>query len=328
MTLVLTRSDVTEVIDMAEVIEAVEAAHRALTVGDAMQPARAAFQLAGHEALVVPMVAGIGSARVAGVKLMTDTPANRAAGRPVQQSAVLLVDLSTGAPEALVDGGLLTRFRTAAASAVATRHLSREDASCLGFIGTGGLARAHLEAIRLVRPVDRVVAWSRTVATASAFAEHARLQGVAVEVVDSPEAVVARADIVCTLTPSHEPVLEGAWLRPGMHVNAVGAPPRDDHREIDDEGVRRCRVVVDSVEVAREESGDVLIPYRNGVIGLHDFDVELGDVIAGRRPGRTDREEITLYNSVGLPIQDMAAVRVVVDKARAKGLGRDIDLGS
>lgn len=328
MTLVLSRSDVAQVIDMAEVIDGVERAHRALAVGDAVQPERSSFELAGHGVLVVPMAAGIGSAAVAGVKLMTDTPRNRAAGLPVQQSAILLADPVTGAPEALLDGALVTRYRTAAASAVATRHLARPGGGCLGFVGAGALARAHLDAIRLVRPVDRVVVWSRSAATVAAFAEHAELAGIAVEPVESPEAVVRAADVLCTLTPSRDPIVRGAWFRPGLHVNAVGAPPRPDHREIDSEGIRRSRVVVDRRDVAWRESGDVLIPHAAGEIDADHFAVELGDVINGTRPGRRSAAEITLYNSVGLAVQDMAAARIVLDRARAKGVGQQIDLSA
>ncbi|KQZ67502.1 ornithine cyclodeaminase family protein [Nocardioides sp. Root151] len=328
MTIVLTRSDVAEVIDMTDVIEVVEQAHLALASGDAIQPERAAFELKGSDVLYVPMVAGIGSMEVGGVKLMTDTPSNRARGLPAQQSAILLADGTSGAPKALIDGGIVTRFRTAAASAVATRHLANPSGGCLGLIGAGGQARAHLEAIRLVRPVDRVLVWTRSSATAAGFVEHARQTGVHVEVADSVEDVVSQADILCTLTPSREPLVSGAWFRPGMHINAVGAPPRVDHREIDSEGIRRSLVVVDRVDVARQESGDVMIPFANGDIGYDHFDLELGEVASGSRPGRSSPDQITLYNSVGLAIQDMATARMVVEKALLKGLGRTIDLGS
>lgn len=325
MTLILSRSELAKLLDMREVIAAVEAAHLALATGLATQPARTAFHVTGYDSLIVPMVAGLGPDGFAGVKLMTDTPSNSAAGRPVQQSMLLLTNLATGTPTAILDGAAITQVRTAAASAVATRHLANPEGGCLGLIGAGAQARSHLEAIRLVRPISRVVAWTRSRHTASQFVSFAQSLDVAVEILDSPEKVTTAADILCTLTPSKKPIIDGSWFTPGMHINAVGAPPRADHREIDDEGIRRSRVTVDSREVALAESGDVLIPSHHGVITKDHFRTELGDVIAGRENGRSDEQEITLYNSTGIAIQDIAAASLAVTKAQELGIGTEID---
>jgi len=326
MTLLLNRSEIGELLDMGEVIEAVEDAHRALATGRADQPERTAMDLPDSSGILVPMLAAVGTQEVAGIKLLTDTPANRYGSLPVQQSLIVLVDPRTGTYEAVLHGALVTLFRTAAASAVATRHLANPTGGTLGLIGAGAQARAHVEAVRLVRQVDEVVVWSRTRATSQAFAEDLAGAGVRLRIAGSAEEVVRAADVLCTLTPSRDPVVRGEWFRPGQHVNAVGAPPRPDHREIDTEGVTRSRVVLDSRSVAYAESGDVMIPVAEGAITLDHLDVELGEVVAGLAEGRRRPDDITLFNSVGMGIQDLAAARLVVEKARAKGLGLQVDL--
>ncbi|HZX03078.1 ornithine cyclodeaminase family protein, partial [Kribbella sp.] len=247
-------------------------------------------------------------------------------GLPVQQSTILLVDPETGTCEAILDGPALTLFRTAAASAVATKHLARSTARTVGLVGAGAQARAHLDALACVMTVERVVVWSRTKARVEAFVGYAKDRVREIVVAEGPEQVVREADVVCTLTPSREPIVRGEWFAPGLHVNAVGAPPRPDHREIDSAGIARSRVVVDSYDVVRRESGDVLVPLAEGLITAEHFGTELGDVVAGVRPGRRTDDEITLFDSVGLGLQDMAAARLAVDAARRTGLGVELRL--
>jgi ornithine cyclodeaminase/alanine dehydrogenase len=326
MTLILTRSDIDGLLDMCDVIEAVERAHAGLTTGDTLQSARAPLLFPGSSGMLLPMPAAIASMDVVGVKLLTDTPGNALHGMPAQQSLIVLFRARTGEPEAILDGAALTRTRTAATSAVATRHLARADARTLGLIGCGALARAHLDSIRHVRTIERVVAWSRTPSTSQLLVEHAKSYGLDVDVVPTPQDVIARADVVCTLTPSRTPLVRGEWFRPGQHINAVGAPPRPDHREIDSIGIARSRVVVDCLAVALEESGEVVLSLREGSIQRGHLCTELGDVVTGSKPGRQWDREITLFNSVGLGIQDMATARLVVDKARKKELGLELSL--
>jgi alanine dehydrogenase len=206
------------------------------------------------------------------------------------------------------------------------RYLAREDSRVLGLVGAGAQARTHVAAIRSVRPIDTVLVWSRTTRSAKLLAEELTATGLAVHVLDSPEDVVRGCDVLCTLTPSPQPVVLGEWFRPGLHVNAVGAPPRREYRELDTLAVQRARVVVDDFATAVQESGDVMIPVDEGAISEDHFATELGAVVVGRSPGRRDAEEITLYNSVGVGVQDVALGRVVLDRARAAGLGTSIDL--
>lgn len=193
----------------------------------------------------------------------------------------------------------------------------------LGFIGAGALAHTHVEALRPILDVDRVLVWSRTEATARKFAD-----STGAEVVNSAEDVVRAADVLCTLTPAKDPVVRGAWFPPGLHVNAVGAPPRPDHREIDTEGIRMARVVVDSRLTALHESGDVLIPLGEGAIDADHFGDEIGEVVVGAKPGRSAPEQITLYNSLGIGLQDLAAARLLIDAARRRGIGTEIEMAS
>ncbi|MGF0315665.1 ornithine cyclodeaminase family protein [Nocardia fluminea] len=326
MTLILSHSDVTAVLDRGEVLAAVERAHAELALGTAFVPAPPAMALGG--AAFVPMVAAAESAGAAAVKLLADLPANRARGLPVQRSVIVVTSAADGACEALIDGRLVTAVRTAAASAVATKHLARQSSSILGVIGAGNLAVEHTRAIATVRAVETVLVWSRSAATVDRFRRATADLGLEVRALDSPQAVTRGADVLCTLTPSREPIVHGAWFGDGLHVNAVGAPPRADHREVDGEAMRRSKVVVDSVGTTLTKSGDTLLAIAEGAITQDAVSTELGEVIAGRAVGRRDDRDITLFNSVGIGLQDLAAARLLIDKARANGIGTEVDLTS
>ncbi|GAB2856490.1 ornithine cyclodeaminase family protein [Actinocorallia aurea] len=327
MTLILTRSDILGLLTPSAVLEAVRAAHADLARGLAVNPAPPVMRVPSSDGAFLAMVSASASARLAGVKLLADLPSNASRGLPTQRSALLMTSTDDGACEAVLDGGAITLFRTAAASALATGVLARPGSRTLGLVGAGAQAHAHLTALTAVLPhLDRVLVWSRSAETVRAFLDKAARQGTPVEAVPSARHVVEGSDVVCTLTPSRDPIVHGAWFRPGIHVNAVGAPPRPDHREIDSEGIFRARVVVDSRAGALQESGDILIPLTEGIIGPAHVADELGEVLAGTRPGRDDEDQITLYNSLGIGLQDLATARMIVDLAREKNMGREIDL--
>ena len=327
-TLLLSRSDIQGLVTMAEVVAAVEAAHADVSAGSAAQPAAVALSLPSSSAAFLAMPALADRQGLAVVKLLADIPDNAARSLPVQRSVIVLVSQETGAPAAILHGQIPTRIRTAAASAVASRHLSRPDSRVLGLVGAGALAVEHVRSHLEVRPIERVVVWSRTSATVFRFMEQiaADFPNLLVDHAASPAAVFAEADIVCTLTPSREPVVEGAWFKPGQHVNAVGAPPRPDHREIDSAGMARARVFLDSVDMAMHDSGDLLLAIADGAITKEEAATELGDVITGAAAGRTSPDEITLFNSVGLAIQDLAIGGLLIERAREKGVGQEINL--
>ncbi|WP_405694061.1 ornithine cyclodeaminase family protein [Streptomyces sp. NBC_01185] len=330
MTLILTRSDIAALlVDAREDVEkAVADCHLDLALGRAVLPPPPAMPLPGSDGTFLAMASASDPAGLATVKLLADLPANRERGLPVQRSAVLAVSADTGACEALLDGAEVTRARTAAATAVATRALARKDARVLGLVGTGPLARAHVRALLPGRSYDRIVLWGRDPGRSRELAAWIGTElGVDAAVLAGPRAVTEASDVLCTLTPSREPLIRGAWFSPGQHVNAVGAPPRPDHREIDTEGVVRSRIVVDAWTTARAKSGEVLIPLAEGALTEDDFRCELGEVLAGSKPGRTSEADVTLFDSVGVGLQDLAVARLLIDAAHERGRGTRIDLG-
>ena len=327
MTLLLSRSDTDGLVSMAAAIEAVERAHADVAQGIALQPAPTALSLDSGSELFLPMAALADRQHLAVVKLLADIPGNAARGLPVQRSVVVLLSQKTGECVAIIDGQILTRQRTAAASAVASRHLARGDSRVLGLIGAGNLAVEHVRALREVLPIDHVLVWSRTHATIVRFVERVNRSapGMEVEALGSPHEVVARSDVICTLTPARQPVVYGDWFIPGQHVNAVGAPPRPDYREIDGAGMARADVFVDSLATALQKSGDVMLALAEGSITQAHIQAELGDVIIGASPGRKAPEAITLFNSVGMAMQDLAVGNLLVERARLAGVGIELD---
>jgi ornithine cyclodeaminase/alanine dehydrogenase-like protein (mu-crystallin family) len=216
---------------------------------------------------------------------------------------ILLFRPETGEPLATMDGRLITEMRTAAVSAVATKLLARPDASVLGILGSGVQAKSHLEALRLVRAFREVRVWSPR--SAAAFAKRFGVRATA-----SAEEAVRGADVVVVATTSQTPVLHGAWLAPGTHINAVGAP-RPTWRELDDDALRKSKLYVESREAATLESGDVIASGR--------IFAEIGEVVSGLKPARQSPDEITLYKSVGVAVQDVVSADLVYRKAKAAG---------
>ena len=330
MTRILTRKHVEGLLTIREVIDAVELAHADLSKQQSIQPAPNTLSFDSSGSAVLPMAARAKRQGLSVVKLLSDIPNNPAQGLPVQRSVIVLVSEATGACEAIIDGQIPTRQRTAAASAVATRHLARRDSRVLGLIGAGNLAVEHVGAIAAVLPIVRVLVWSRTDETVDRFVNRVNTlhPGLEVEPVGSAEHVMRRSEVVCTLTPSREPLVRGEWFSAGQHINAVGAPPRADHREIDSIGIARAKLFVDSIATALKKSGDVLLAIAEGAIGEGDVQKELGDVITGKAPGRTNADEITLFNSVGIALQDLAIGSLLLQRARASGLGPELDMSS
>jgi alanine dehydrogenase len=254
-------------------------------------------------------------------------PGNRGTPYDSHQGVVLLFEPDHGQLRAIVDATSVTAIRTAAVSGLATRLLAREDAGELALLGAGVLALPHVDAVRCVRPIRRVRVWNRSAARAAEFTLQAR-ERFGLEVVVSPSAAdaVDGADVVCTITGSRTPVLEGAWLAPGTHVNAVGAS-LPTARELDTAAVVRSRLFVDRRESAVNEAGDYLVPLKEGAIAPSHILGELGDLLGSAVQGRSSRSDITLFKSLGLAVEDVAAVRHVYEKARAAGRGVPVSLG-
>lgn len=314
----LDRQKIESLLPPGECVEVMAEALSALARGDALQPLRQAHWLPDHRGLLGLMPGALldgGREAVLGVKVITVFPGNHARGEETHLGSVLLFDSGQGTPLAILDAAAVTAVRTAAVSALATRLLAREGASRLALLGSGTQARTHLAALREVRPLRQVRVWSRHPENARRFAEEESARhGLPIEAAATAREAVAEADVICTVTSSTEPVLEGAWLAPGAHVNAVGACT-PSAREIDTELVRRARLFVDRRESALAEAGDLLIPILEGAVGEDHIVGELGDLLLGLLPGRRSAEEITLFESLGLAVEDLAAARHVWRKS-------------
>ena len=297
--MILDEDGVRKLLKMRDLIAAMERALSELSGGRAVQPLRTVIPVAEHQGFLGVMPAYVSGAL--GAKLVTFFPNNRDVH--THQAVIILFRPETGEPLVTMDGRLITEMRTAAASAVATRALARPDATVLAILGSGVQARSHLEALRLVRRIREVRVWSPR--NAAAFAARFRVRAAG-----SAEEAVGGADIVVVATTSKIPVLKGAWLSAGAHVNAVGAS-RPDWRELDDEVLARAKVFVDSREACSRESGDVI---AGGKIAA-----EIGSVVSGAAPGRTSADEITLFKSVGVAVEDVASADLVY---RAAALAR------
>lgn len=329
--LILSAADVRALLPMAECIERMADALTALADDRVTLPLRTVLRLRGGANAFASMPAyaerlGDG-ADALGVKVITVWPGNEATAYDSHQGAVLVFDTAHGGLAAVIDASAITAIRTAAVSALATRLLAREDASTLALLGAGVQAETHLAAMRLVRPIDRVRVWSRTPERLLRFVARASAaHDVEIVAAASAKDAVRDADVVCTVTSSREPVLHGAWLATGTHVNAVGASLRSA-RELDSDAIAMARLFVDRRESALNESGDYLVPRDEGRIDADHIVAELGDVLTGRASGRRSAAEVTVFKSLGLAIEDLAAAQHVVARAEATGAGTRVALG-
>ena len=324
--LILTHGDVERLLPMPACISLMAEALSARARGEAVQPLRTILRVPGGAGLLGSMPAYVGSPPALGVKVIAVYSGNEAAGLASHQGAVLSINPATGTLDAVLEGGAVTAIRTAAVSGVATGRLALPDADDVAILGAGVQGATHLDAIQAVRPIRRLRIWNRTPARAESLAAIAmQRHGIHAEVAATPEAAVRGATIICTVTHSREPILEGKWLIPGAHLNVVGSST-PDAREVDTEAVRRAKLFVDARESALNEAGDLLIPIAEGAVDQDHISAELGDVLIGRHPGRQSPAEITLFKSLGLGIEDVASARFVVAEARRLGAGREVSL--
>ncbi|HSK14602.1 MAG TPA: ornithine cyclodeaminase family protein [Gaiellaceae bacterium] len=323
--LVLSERDLERLLPMEECVEVMAEALAALEHGDMSQPLRFVFRPDDAEGLMGLMPAHRSRPEPAfGLKAVCVFPGNAARGLDAHQGTVLLFDGETGELRAALNASAITAIRTAAVSAVATRLLAREDARELAVLGAGVQARSHLEAMAAARPFERARIWSPTRAHAEAVASEASTP-FPVEAAASAEEAVREADVVCTTTTSREPVLRRAWLAPGTHVNAVGSSIATT-RELDTETMAAASLFVDRRESTLNEAGDFLFPRREGAIGPDHIRAELGELLTGRAEGRTSPDELTVFKSLGLAVEDLAAAEHVVRRAREEGAGTEVEL--
>jgi ornithine cyclodeaminase len=308
---------------MEACIDVMADALRTTSRGDAVQPLRSVVWMPDRKGLLGLMPGFLGEPRSLGLKVVTIFPGNHGTGYDSHQGVVMLYDTDHGSPLAIIDASSITAIRTAAVSGVATRALARDDAGDLAILGAGVQAVTHLDAMRAVRRLRRVRVWSRDRAHAQRFADASPMP---VEVMPTARAAVEGADLICTTTAAREPVLEGAWLHAGAHINAVGACFASA-RELDTAAVVRARLIIDRRESTLNEAGDFLIPRAEGAIGDDHIAGELGDVLLGSVAGRRTPDEVTLFKSLGIAVEDLAAADYIYRRALATGTGVSVPLG-
>lgn len=323
MALILTEREVAELLPMGEAVRLLDESFRLHAEGRTQLAPRLVMPLSGVAgnfrimAAVIPDLGGFG------LKTLTGTPGKRAPEDTY--FAVLYFDTETGALRAVMPGTHITGTRTGAASGVATRYLAREDASSLGLIGAGFQGRNQVAAVREVREIRSARIHDAVPEAAAAYAAALREEGLTAEAVGTAEEAVRGSDIVCAATTTKEPVVLADWLEPGMHVNSVGAnaPVK---REVEAAAFGKCRVVLDFREQVLGEAGDLMAAIRDGAFAESRIHAELGEVVAGKTPGRESDEDLTLFKSVGVAIEDVACAAFVYEQAVARGLGRTIRL--
>ena len=323
---VISGDDVKRAITMEQAIETVKSAFEQLSKGRASVPIRTQLGVPLHDGVTLFMPAYLEQTDELGMKMVSVFSGNIEQGLPTINAMVTLVDAETGLPTAIIDGTYLTALRTGAGSGAATDLLARRDAKSVAVLGTGVQGRTQLGAVCTVRAIEKVFVFDKREAAAASFRDE--MSGVIdadIEVSASAGRAVRDADVVCTATTSKTPVFSDGDLKAGAHVNAIGSfTPQ--MQELPGETVARCVLVVDSREAVWAESGDLIIPRDEGRISENTVHAELGEIVAGSKPGRTAEEQVTVFKSVGNAVQDVSVGARVLAAAKEKELGTVVDL--
>jgi ornithine cyclodeaminase/alanine dehydrogenase-like protein (mu-crystallin family) len=325
--LILSRAEIRELLDLDALIDELAVAMADLSAGRVSMPERIAALVPEHDALLGAMPGYVPSRGALLAKLVTLFPDNAGTSVPTHQAVIVTFDPHTGSPTALLDGSEITAVRTAASSALSIRLLARESASVLAILGTGVQARSHMRAVARVRPIAEVRIAGRDPGKAKALADELSAElRLPIDAVDSYREAVANADIVCATTHAVEPVVHREWIAPGTHITSVGHNPAG--RELDDETLVDSLVCVESRGAALAPpptgSNDLVEPISTGKIGPDHIHAELGELVSGTRPGRTSEDQITLYKSAGVAVQDAVAAMLVLRAALEAGAGVDV----
>lgn len=325
---ILTEEDVRLALPMREAIDAMKEAYRQLSAGSASVPLRSRIEIENHDGVSLFMPALLHTTGDLAVKIVNVFPQNVRHDLPTIHAVVVVIDPDTGRPLALIEGGSLTAIRTGAASGAATDLLARSDARRLAIFGSGVQARTQLEAVCVVRDIEEACVYSIDIEGAQTFAEERGGVGPIppqIKVAEEPIDALAAADVICTATTSSIPVFSGYDLRAGTHINAIGAYT-PEMQEVDEHTVEQACVVVDSREAVLAEAGDLIIPIEKGLIREDHIHAELGEIVNGDAPGRTSDDQITLFKSVGVAVQDAAAAGLALRRAEQLGLGQVVEL--
>ncbi|HME07843.1 MAG TPA: ornithine cyclodeaminase family protein [Bryobacteraceae bacterium] len=322
MAIWLSEPDVRALLPLPELIDAIEHALAAFSVRNATQPVRTVIGIPGGVLACMPGL--LKPQGALGAKLVTVCPENLARGLASHLATIVLLDPDTGQLLAMMDGRYITEMRTAAASAVAVRYLAREDSERLAIIGSGVQAASHLQSLSLVRSFREISCWSRTRANLEKFVESWSGGPYPVRAAHSAQEAMESADVIALVAAGSEPVIRDAWVKPGACIVAVGAC-RPNEKELQPALVARARLFVDSREGAFQESGDILEALNTGQITRDHILGELGEVVTDRRLGRLDPNDITIFKSLGMAVEDLAAAQLVYQRARHTGRGVELD---
>lgn len=325
---VIGHREITDLLSMPECIDVMAQTFRVLGRGEAVMPQRTVMWQPDKRGAIGLMPSWLGAPPALGVKVVSVFPGNTETRYDAHQGVVLLFEAANGRLQAIVDAGAITAIRTAAVSGLATRLLARQAAGDLAILGAGTQAGAHLVAMLAVRPIRRVRVWSRNGERARKFADSAsRQHAVPITPTATVREAVVDADLICTVTGATAPILQGEWLASGAHINAVGASV-PSFRELDTVTVARSRVFVDRKESALAEADDIRVPLREQIIQEKHILGDLADLALERVSGRTSDDDITLFKSVGLAVEDLALARHVYERAKSAGTGTLVDFGS
>ncbi len=324
--LVINKSHVQKLLSMKDCIKTIANSFRSLAIGEVVMPRRLIMWLPKKVGALGLMPAYCGEPRVLGVKVITAFPCNQNTEFHTHQGMVVLFGADHGEPLAIIDASEITAIRTAAVSGVATDLLSNPNAGDLLIMGSGVQAAKHLEAMLLVREIRRIRVWNPFPGLAKKFSQiQSERLSISIEPLEGREPEIDGADIICTVTGSTEPVLLGKMISPGTHVNAVGAS-FPHARELDTEAVVKSRFFVDLRDSALNEAGDFLFPKNEGVIDDKHILGEIGEVLLGKVEGRRSREDITVFKSLGLAVEDVTAAKYVFDRAYEEGAGQSVEI--
>lgn len=324
--MVLSEKQVQSLIDIDELILTLEKAHVQYSMGNAVMPVRLVVPLPQIQGRITSMPGFLNEDKALGMKVVTYFQENPERNLPAILGTIMLFSAETGRLIAVMDGSCVTAIRTACASAMATKVLANAETPVLGILGAGVQARAHIQALTHARKIQRIKIYSPSGASAVAIKKDLEpALKIAIEVAGSAEDAVRDSDLLVTGSTSREPIINCAWLKTGVHINAVGSH-RPDDREIDGATVARAKVVVDSREAIMAECGDILLAVKEKSISENHIHGEIGEILAGTKSGRSSAGEITLYKSVGIAIQDVATASLIYRKALERGVGTTVEI--
>ncbi len=324
--LILSEKEIQSLIDVEELTQALERAHIQYSTGKAVMPVRLVVPLPEIKGRITSMPGYLGEDKALGMKVVTYFPENPQRGLPIILATIMLYSTETGKLVALMDGAYITAIRTACASVMAARALANPETPLMAILGAGVQARAQIRALTHTRQISEIKVYDVVEASARRLKEELEKEvGVKIKTVETPLEAVRNADLIVTVTTAKEPILRADWLKPGVHINAIGSH-RPDLREIDATTLARSKIVVDSREAIMAECGDILLAIKEKAITASSVHAEIGEVLAGKKPGRTSPDERTLYKAVGIAIQDVATASLIYHKALEQKVGTHVEI--